>query len=144
MSNLELFLKKLSNSELAIFIGYRYGEFLSNSKEKIKAEVHRRKLSAENLSGLFNKGLNTEDNNEFKNNCPRCNSSRIIIENDKELKSISYASYEVMVETNRCLLCGYNPDKRKPKNILDAIKQKLFSNKNVRTAKPSERYFREF
>ena len=140
-SNLEEFLKDLSDHELAIFIAYRYKHFLTDSRRKIKNEITSRKLDNDILLKLFQKGLKIVDKVDHLH-CPRCNSNRIFIEQDHEEKTRKYYSYEVILETNRCQLCGYNPSKRKPKNIFDAIKMKLGNSGNQRLAEPNEKIFK--
>lgn len=136
MTNLEIFLKELTNSELAVFVGYRYREFLPNSKEKIKSEVQRRRLNQETLAELFMSGIQ----NANGENCQRCNSVRKISETDRELRGGGTASYEVIVKTDRCQICGYNPAKRKPKNLIDAIRIKLGIDKRIRFARNKEEF----
>ena len=137
--NLETFLRELTNSELAAFVGHRYREFLPNSQDKIKAEVQRRRLNQETLRELFQSGIQ----NTSKDNCPNCNSDRKITETDRELRG-GTASYEVIIETERCQICGHNPAKRKARNWIDAIILKFGRDKNVRLARNPEKVFRDF
>ena len=62
-----------------------------------------------------------DDNSEFY--CPRCNSSRYIVETDYELMHDNMGGYEVAIETDRCRLCGFNPGKNKPKGIKERLKR---------------------
>ena len=137
--NLETFLRELTNSELAAFVGYRYREFLPNSQEKIKSEVQRRRLNQETLAELFQSGIQ----NSVGDNCPNCNSVRKITETDRELRG-GTASYEVIIETERCQICGHNPAKRKARNWIDAIILKFGRHRNVRLARNSEKVFKDF
>ena len=142
MHQLEDFLKSLSDTELAVFTGYRFEDFLERSQQTIIAEIQSRKLTKEKLRELFTKGLEARDKNSGSC-CPRCHSMRFITEEDHDLRNGRYSSYEVIVETKRCQLCGYNPDKRKPKNFIDAIMMKIRNKKTLRPAIPSERVFKE-
>lgn len=142
MSQLETFLTSLSDSELAIFVAYRFDGFMSSSREKIIREIQRRELNRDKLTALYKEGLPVPDEPGY--HCPQCNSDRFFVEQDHEMRSRRYASYEVIIETKRCRLCGYNPDKRKPKNLWDAIRLKFTSKGRTRLAHPSEMVFRDF
>ncbi len=142
MSKLEDFISKLTDTELAIFIAYRYNGFISSSKQKIKDEASKRGLTTDKLTEIYNKGLSKPTDTKVSF-CPRCYPTKLFIETDQELRTIKYYSYEVAVDTMRCRLCGYNPDKRKPKKLFDAIKQKFVNNKTVRIPKKDERIFKE-
>lgn len=136
---LEVFLRELTNKELATFIRFRYREFLPNSQERIKSEVQRRSLNKKTLTELSQSGIK----NSGEVNCPNCNSDRMIIETDRELRGGTF-SYEVIIETERCQICGHNPAKRKAGNWIDAIILKFGRAKKVRLARNLEKIFREF
>ena len=119
MKDLNDFIKKLTNIELAIFIFYRFKGFLSDSKEKIKDEVSKRNLSKEDLQKLFDKGIAKKSD---RLNCPRCNSDKLFTEQDIEYVARRYSKGKVLVETTRCRLCGYNPGKSNKQTLF----QKLF------------------
>ncbi|MFA8435332.1 MAG: hypothetical protein ACEPOZ_12510 [Marinifilaceae bacterium] len=121
MKNLNKFLSSLDDTELSIFIAYRFEDFLDRSRNKISAEVKRRKLNKSDLKKLLEKGLPANTQNPFA--CPQYNSSRFSIETDYELRQKNYGSYEVAVETNRCQLCGFNPGKSTQKELVEKLKQ---------------------
>lgn len=141
-SRLEDFISKLTDTELAIFIAYQYDGFIGSSKQKLKDAVLKRGLTSEKLSELFNKGLSKPEDNSL-HFCPRCYSIKLYVETDHELETVKYYSYEVAVDTLRCRLCGYNPNKQKTKNLFDAIRIKFKGNKNVRIPKQDDRVFKE-
>lgn len=141
MSRLEDFISTLSDTELAIFIAYQYDGFIGSSKQMIKEAVLKRKLTPDKLAELYKKGLSKPIDNSL-HFCPRCYSTKLYVETDHELRTVRYYSYEVAVDSLRCRLCGYNPDKRKPKNLFDAIKLKFKSNKIVRIPKQDDRVFK--
>lgn len=141
MGKLENFLASLSDVELAIFIAYRYEGFIGTSKQKIKDVVAGRNLTEERLEQLYRKGLPSPSNKSVYC-CPRCNSTKLYVETDNELRTVRYSSYEVAVDTLRCRLCGYNPNKRSPKNLIDAIKLKFMGRKIVRIPKQDEKVFK--
>ena len=119
MENIDTFLASLSDHELAKFTGFRFDEFLGNSKSKIISETEKRKLSKQDLMKLFGTPLETEVSNK---NCPQCGSDKLYTETDYEERTKgTYATIEVAIDTNRCRICNYNPMKRKPKNIFDRI-----------------------
>lgn len=134
MKDLDHFLADLSDSELAIFIAYRFDDFLDNSKQKIIAEVDKRKLTHAQIKELFNNGIPTNADSDYL--CPRCSSPRFHVETDYELKHHQYSSYEIAIETNRCQLCGFNPDKSKQKGIANKIKKWLGYYRNSRLKRP--------
>ncbi len=135
MSEFDNFIANLSDHELSIFIGYQYNAFLENSREKINKEIIKRNLSAQNLEHLFKKKINTESKDKSKN-CPRCGSNKLFLEIDYEEKAkIHYVRAEVAIETNRCRLCGFNPDKETPKNIFERVKRIFKNNKTERFIK---------
>ena len=48
---------------------------------------------------------------------------------------MQYITAEVAIETKRCRLCGFNPDKETPKNIFERVKIIFKNNKNERFIK---------
>ena len=123
MSELDNFIRGLSDHELAIFHGYRYENFLKASKVKIEEEIKKRKLSAEKLNLLLAAKLNKELSTEIRC-CPRCNSEKLFIETDyKEIPVSEFSSAEVAVDSFRCRLCGFNAGKSRPKNLAEKLKR---------------------
>ncbi len=122
MNDLDLFLKDLSDVELAKFIAYRLNDFLGTSKEKIIAEAKLRNLNHEDLKRLFNEYIQPQE--KAKNKCLQCGSTRLFVETDYDIRQRKYSSYEVAIESNRCRICGYNPEKNS-KGFLNCIKRKL-------------------
>lgn len=130
MSELDNFISSLSDHELAIFFGYRYDRFLENSKKKIDKEIGKRNLSSESLKSLIESKLFNEPTKENRS-CSRCGSDRIFIETDyKEIPVTEFSSAEIAMDSYRCRLCGYNEDKKLPKNLFERI-NRIF--KNIRT-----------
>jgi DNA-binding transcriptional MerR regulator len=131
-SEFDKFLNDLSDHELAIFIGYRYYGFLKESRNKIIKEVKKRNLSNEQIKYLFNKKLN-EDLKDKSEICSKCGSDRLFVETDYEERARgSYATAEIAIDTKRCRLCGYNPSKSTPKNLLERIKRIFKNDKSER------------
>lgn len=119
MNTFEKFIKSLSDHELAKLIGYRYDEFMSNSKEILLSETQKRNLDKKQLIEYFEKPFDSEN---YKEKCPRCGSDRLFAETDYEQYARrAFDTVEVTIETNRCRICNYNPLKRKPKNLLNRI-----------------------
>ncbi|MEJ2104946.1 MAG: hypothetical protein P8X47_10270 [Ignavibacteriaceae bacterium] len=116
-------MKELSDIELAKFVKYRLHDFLENSKQKIIEEVKVRNLTNEDLDNLFDLTINTENETGFI--CEQCGSSRFYKETDYELVQKSYGSYEVAVESNRCRICGLNPNKNTQKGLINKLKKSL-------------------
>lgn len=134
MENLDTFLASLSDQELAKFAGYRFDDFLSNSREKIIIETKKRNLDKDKLVELFNMSFESETQKET---CPRCGSSRLFIETDYEVRSTqdNFSTVEVAIDTNRCQICNYNALKRKPKHLFDRIRIALKRKRNERITK---------
>lgn len=141
MSRLEEFISTITDTELAIFIAYQFDGFINSSKQKLRDEVLNRGLISDKLSDLYKKGLSKPADKSIQF-CPRCYSTKLFIETDHELRTVGHASYEVAVDTMRCRLCGYNPDKRKAENLLDALILKLVGNKPVRIPKQDDSVFK--
>lgn len=121
MKELDNFISSLSDHELAIFIRYRSDGFLSNTKEKIDAEVKRRNLTLAQLELYANEKLNIKSEGK-KKRCPRCGSERLFEEsNYTEIPFTEFSSLEIISNTNRCRLCGYNSDKANPKTFRERI-----------------------
>lgn len=132
MSKFENFISSLTDHELAIFVGYRYQGFLASSKEKILAEIKKRKLSSDQLEAYFTTKLESESAKNL-NSCPRCGSNQLFVETDYQEKPVSdLSSVEIAIDTFRCRLCGFNPDKDTPKNFFDRLKRKIKNNKHKR------------
>ncbi len=123
MNELVSFLKTLSDVELAKFIVYRYKDFLGTSKETIISEAKTRNLNHIDLKRLYNQDIEY-DNKNVKNRCEQCGSAKFYTETDYELRHKKYYSIEVALESNRCRICGYNPDKN-GKGLLNWIKKTL-------------------
>jgi hypothetical protein len=134
MNDLELFLKDLSDSELAVFISYRFEDFLENSRQRIINEVKQRGLNQKDLKQLYDKGLHVDADSNVC--CPQCGSDRFFLETVYELVQRKYGSYEVAVESNRCRICGFNPAKNSRKGLINKIKQKLGFYKETRLKRP--------
>ena len=103
-----VFIESLTDHELAIYIGYQYPSFLGYSKEKVKREIGKRKLSKEQLRNYFNTKLSYNEKGIF---CERCGSNKFFSDIDIEHHSRKYSSYDLEVNTKRCRLCNYNPSK---------------------------------
>jgi len=96
-------------------------------------EINKRKLTKDYLANLYNTPLDLKVESGTAL-CQRCGSNRVFNETDIEYRSTSnYNTREVEVDTIRCRLCGYNPAKAKPKNLLGRIKRLFNSNKTKKT-----------
>ncbi len=138
MKELDYFLNKLSDHELAIFYGFRYSGFLDGSKEKIDDEIKKRNLSLEKLKSLQYKKL-INDSKEEKIGCERCGSNKLFIETDyKEVPISEFSSAEIAMDSYRCRLCGFNANKAKPKNLFDRISKAFKKNRQSRINKWNE------
>jgi len=135
------FLSDLTDPELAAFVAYRYLEFQPGNQKKIKEEIKRRNLDGDKLSSLYKSGIENKYDSDYT--CPRCKSNRYFLEVDHEIRTNQYFSREVIVESNMCQICGYNPTKRKPKNFIDALKIRKLKRRNTRHANPNEKIFKE-
>ncbi|PKQ60640.1 hypothetical protein BZG01_20675 [Labilibaculum manganireducens] len=135
MNDLNTFLQGLNDNELAVFITYRFDDFLAKSKQKIVSEVKRRGLSLEDLKLLSNIGLQVNSDSIIC--CPQCNSDRFFVETDYELiQNTRGRSYEVAVDSNRCRICGYNPAKSPQKGLINKLKQALGFYEETRLKRP--------
>lgn len=122
-NELENFLTRLSDHELSIFIGYRFDDFLEESKKKIISEAKKRNLTKEKIEQLSITRLEIE-NNDKSLICSQCGSSQTFTETDydQEIRH-KYLTAEVAIETKRCRLCGFNPGKTNPKNLYERLKR---------------------
>jgi len=135
MNELENFLNKLTDHELAIFYMNRYAGFLENSKKKIDSEIVKRNLIQENLNLLGTQKLIIESVEKFQI-CQKCGSNRLFIETDyKEIPISEFSSAEIAMDSYRCRLCGFNPGKAVPKNGIDRFKKIFNKNKQSRVNK---------
>ncbi len=134
MKSLDKFLIDLNDTELAIFIAYRFDDFLEGSRNKVISEVKRRKLSKDRLTELYQEGLPKSANNDYT--CLQCNSDRFHIETDYELQQSSYGGYETAIDTHRCRLCEYNPAKSKAKGLINKLKKSLGLYRHRRMKRP--------
>ncbi|MBN2486069.1 MAG: hypothetical protein JXB34_08855 [Bacteroidales bacterium] len=136
-SELEKFLLQLSDHELAIYIGYNFDSLMPGSREKVLHEANKRGLKREQLEKYFYLKLPiSPELLESNIICPRCGSEHIFVETDYEHRPAGrYSSVDVAVDTCRCRLCGYNPDKEVPKNIIMRIRRIFKNNKRERVVK---------
>jgi 4-hydroxy-3-methylbut-2-en-1-yl diphosphate synthase IspG/GcpE len=135
MNDLTALLKYLNDNELAVFITYRFDDFLAKSKQKNVSEVKRRGLSLEDLKLLSNIGLQV--NSDSIISCPQCNSDRFFVETDYELiQKTRGKSYEIAIDSNRCQICGYNPAKSPQKGLINKLKQVLGFYEEPRMKRP--------
>ena len=138
MKELDNFIVGLTDHELAIFFAYRYEGFLKKSKIKIENEIKNRDLSSEKLKSLSKIKLNNELHKETKC-CPRCGSKKLFMETDyREVPVSEFSSAEVATDSNRCRLCGYNPNKSNPKNFTERIRKVFKKTKMSRINKWNE------
>jgi hypothetical protein len=123
MNELESFLKTLSDVELAKFIVYRYKDFVGSSIDTIIAEAKTRNLNHIDIRRLYYQDV--EHDEKVKNRCEQCGAARFFTETDYEMRQTNrYLSYEVAIESERCRICGFNPDKNS-KGLLNTIRKKL-------------------
>nr|WP_321408238.1 hypothetical protein [uncultured Carboxylicivirga sp.] len=133
MSELDSFLKSLDNIELAKFIVYRFKDFVGSSKNTIINEAKSR-----NLNELDIKRLSLQDikyNKSINNRCEQCGAAKFFAETDYELLHKRYYSIEVAKESNRCRICGFNPDKN-GKGFIHWVKKRLGLYHNLRLKRP--------
>jgi len=124
MSKFENFITNLSDHELAIFAHYSYHGFLKKSKDRIDKEIKKRKLSPKKLEKYSHEKL-TNDTSEELNQCPRCGSTKRIIETDFwEIPFSEFSSVEMASDSNRCQLCSFNLEKNLSKDLFGKIKRK--------------------
>ena len=107
--NLEDFLSKLSNTELAFFFKHRKNEFMPNSQHKIHLELKKRNLSNSNVSDLI-RGIDQTNTD----NCPKCGSNNFQEIIDTEVHSTNYGGYETEIISRKCRICAYNAQKDAP------------------------------
>jgi len=138
MSELDNFINKLTDHELAVFYGYSYDGFLELSKKKINEEIKKRNLSKKKLYSLKDRKLINKSPGQTKI-CPRCGSDKLFVEtNYMEIPVCEISSAEISIDSYRCRLCGYNPDKTKSNNLLDLIKRIFRKGRNIRINKWNE------
>ncbi len=131
-SEFDSFIKNLSDHEFVIFVSYRYHGFLKKSKEKLKNEIKKRNLSSNEIEIYRSKKVDHNSEDKFKT-CLRCGSEKLFVETDFEEKPVSeLSSVEIAIDTYRCRLCGYNPDKETPKNLFRRVRKIFRNNKRTR------------
>jgi hypothetical protein len=116
--NLEDFLRKLTDKELAFFSKFRCHEFMPESQQKIQSEIKSRSLSDLKIDELTNEVSPVE-----LGYCPRCGSKNFQEIIDTEFRSRGPGAYEVEIKTDKCRICSYNAQKDK------AISWKVWLNK---------------
>lgn len=135
MSKFENFITNLSDHELAIFARYSYHGFLKKSKDRIDKEIKKRKLSPRKLEKYSRERLNADSFDKL-NQCPRCGSTRRIIESDFwEIPFSEFSSIEMASDSNRCQLCSFNLEKISSKDFFKSIKRKWERLTNSRFSK---------
>lgn len=138
MSELDNFINNLSDHELAVFYRYSYDGFLENSKRKIDEEIKKRNISIEKLNSIKDRSLINNSSGQSKI-CTRSGSDKLFVEtNYKEIPVSDLSSAEIAIDSYRCRLCGYNPDKTKSKNLLDILKRTFRKGRNLRINKWNE------
>jgi hypothetical protein len=133
MNELDSFLKILNDVELAKFIVYRLKDFVGSSKTTIISEAKSRNLNYDDLKRLYKQEI--EYNESLTKRCVQCGASRFFTETDYEQIHKRYYSVEVAHESNRCRICGYNPQKN-GKGIVNWIKKKLGFYHKTRLKRP--------
>jgi hypothetical protein len=132
MNEFNKFIGSLTDHELAILVKYRYQGLLENSKQKINEEVKNRNLSISELNRYSSEKLNTKSAKGSKQ-CLRCGSEKWFEEHEYSEKPFNeFSSVEVVTDSYRCLLCGYNPFKETPKNFFQKLKKAVRLTKNKR------------
>lgn len=106
MSKVQQFLDELTDNELLGFFHFRYSEFLQGSKDKIDAEIQKRRLNVE----AFDPSVARSDHSDEKN-CPRCGSSKFYNSTEIETITYSYASVDIKTDYKTCLVCLYCEEK---------------------------------
>lgn len=135
MSNLDDFLTNLTDHELAIFFANSYDGFLDHSKRKIDAEIEKRQLSKIQIKALKDTKLQLTRSDQT-NTCYRCGSDKLFVETDyKEIPISELSSAEIAIDSYRCRLCGYNPNKTKQKDFHKKIKMIIRRWRNQRIHK---------
>lgn len=132
MNEFDNFIRSLTDHELSILVRYRYPGLLENSKKRITEEVKNRNLSSNELNRYSKEKLNAEAAKGLKQ-CLRCGSEKWFEEHEYSEKPFNeFSSVEVVTDTHRCMLCGYNPFKETPKNFFQKLKKAVRLNKNKR------------
>ena len=106
------FLKKLTDKELAFFSKFRSKEFIPKSQYQIKSELKLRGLTDFNIINLIH-----DKSNLIEDNCPRCNSYNFDEIKDTEINLTDFGGYEIQINSRKCRICAYNPQKDKPINF---------------------------
>ncbi len=143
MNEFANFINSLSDHELSIFVGYQYDGLLERSKGKIAYEIKRRELSPEKIELLRSKKLIADSVVPLKT-CSRCGSNKLFVETDYNEKPDSeISSVELAIDTNRCRLCGFNPDKEIPLNFFARI-NKIWKNYKKERVVRRKSIFKDF
>ena len=98
-------------------------------KEEIEKAKWDRRITSVRSEQLINDKVEL-----IEGNCLRCNSSFHHTEVRTQVVQRNYGGFEVDVSSERCIVCGYNPEIDKPLNRLIWIK-KLFGFFNTRKNK---------
>ncbi|WP_282122682.1 hypothetical protein [Algibacter mikhailovii] len=108
---LDDFLRNMTDMELAFFSKFRCKEFMPESQHIIQSEIKKRNITELNIAEL------THDIGQVElENCPRCGSNKFQEIKDTELRATKYGGYEVEINSRKCRICSYNPQKDKPIN----------------------------
>ena len=96
---------------MLFFFKYRRTELMQESQNKIHSELKSRSLSESQTTELLKQVGKVKSEN-----CPRCGSHRFTEIKDTELRATKYGGYEVEINSRKCKICSYNPQKDKPIN----------------------------
>jgi len=100
------FLDQFTDYELSIFYHFRRFEFLKESQELIRNALKLREVEISETPMNLDFIEITSDQN-----CQRCNSRNFERISENELRSTSVGGYEVTINSYKCRVCGFNPDK---------------------------------
>lgn len=120
---LDVFLKSLSNHELVLFVHYRMDGFILDSKERILNELNHRNIHENQKMQFLERPIHKHkpDDTRF---CTRCGSTRFDTETDYEYRMAGrYSTKKMALDTRRCQICGYNPEKEIPKSFFARLKK---------------------
>ncbi|MBK3519768.1 hypothetical protein [Carboxylicivirga marina] len=134
MDELQKFISNLTDIELAKFIGYRIKGFMGSSQQFILDEARSRGLGFEEIKTLFKNEIPQGSNMLYC--CPQCGSDKYFTETDYAQRQVRYISYEVAIESNRCRICGFNPNKNDHKGVINKIKKVLGFYRSTRLRPP--------
>lgn len=131
---LKLFITHLNNNELCIYTHYHEMGLLPESRKLLQGELKKRGLTSYQVKKRASQPL-TKKQPIPNGYCQRCGSRYLFTETDYAYKvGRAHSTKKVAYDSFRCQLCGFNPDKEPPKNLVNRIKRYFTRIKKERTA----------